>query len=82
MKTAVGYFSGMGAYGFYRGYNGLYKKDFKKQDELVTNRIISGFGGMFFQSNPLMQFYNLYGIALRTEKSLKGIPLNANDYEY
>lgn len=82
MKTAVGYFSGMGAYGFYRGYNGLYKKDFKKQDELVTNRVVSGFGGLFFQSNPVMQFYNIYGIALRTEKHLKNLPLTADDYEY
>ena len=49
-KSLVSYFGGMGAYGFYRGYNGLYKKDFKKQDEFITNRIVAGFGGMFFQS--------------------------------
>jgi len=81
-KFTIGYFSSMSVYGFYRGYNSLYKEEFKQVDPFVTNRFVCGIGGAFMQTNPVTQLYGLHGIALRTEKTLRGIELTADDYEH
>lgn len=94
-RTGLFYFGTMGSYGFYRGYNGLYKDNLKKKlyekqkninhdnhNELYTNKFMQGIGGFLWQTNPIMFLFNLYGIVLRTEKKIRKIELTPDDYEY
>jgi hypothetical protein len=83
IKFFTTYFTGMGIYGYYRGYNNLYNiKTFNTKEILVVDQIIKGLHGMVWQMNPIIQPFILYGIAKRYEKQYRNIPITQEDFEY
>lgn len=80
-KLIASYFTGMGVYGFYRGYNNLFRfsEDFNKQETLIVDRIVSGLFRGLQQANPAFQPYFIYKLARRSEKTLRDQPLTQED---
>jgi hypothetical protein len=80
-KAIVGYFSSVGVYGFYRGYNNLFASDkFNTTEILITNKILNGLNGAIWCMNPIYQPILIFGIMRRTEKVLRNMPLEKIDY--
>ena len=80
-KCAYTYVGCVGSYGFYRGYNNLYDTDkFNTREKLVTDNVKNGLAGTLYHLNPGFQLIFLYGICARTEKMLRGIPIEKRDY--
>ena len=83
IKLLSMYATGMGLYGYYRGYNNLYNSNkYDKQEKLLTDKIVNGIGGMFWQLNPITQPFLLYGIIRRYEKKILNMKIDKEDYEY
>ena len=75
------YFTGIGSYGFYRGYNNLfYNKNYNIPEKLLTDRIVSGFAGCIWHINPILQPVFIYGIIRRCEKKYIKEHLVEDDY--
>jgi hypothetical protein len=83
-KLFIGYILGISSYGFYRGYNNLYKKNsiFNYNTDLYTEKISSGLFSVCYHLNPVYHHSLLYYIFLRSEKKLRKIELTENDWEY
>ena len=71
-KLFTGYILGISSYGFYRGYNNLYKKNcsFNHKTDLYTDRIGSGFMSVGYHLVPWENPCVLYHILLRSEKKI------------
>lgn len=83
-KLFTGYVLGISSYGFYRGYNNLYKKNcpFNSTTDLYTSKISSGVISAAYHLNPVLYPYLFYYILLRFEKQVSKIELTEDDWEY
>jgi hypothetical protein len=77
----MGYWTSIGAYGFYRGYTNLVKgNDFGKRHTLTTDRVLSGLGRSVQHFNPFIQPFVLTCLMRRIEKRVRNIEVTGEDY--
>ena len=81
-RLVLTYATGMGVYGYYRGYNNLYDSNkYNTQEILLTDRIVNGLYGCIWQLNPIMQPMFMYGIIRRYEKRTLKMIIYKYDYK-
>jgi hypothetical protein len=84
LKTlGAGYLASHAFYGFYRGYNNLYPKDalmHRPNCDLYIDKIVNGVFSSVMYVNPGLHPYSMYYILRRTEKNLRGKPLDEEDW--
>ena len=86
-KLLVGYAGIMSAYGFYRGYNNLFDKNAilhydPETTVLVTDKVLNGMAASLYQIYPPTHILSLVAIIRRSEKKLKGMPIENDDYRW
>ena len=84
VRILASYFSGMGVYGYYRGYNNLFSStNYNIPKKLLVDKAVDGISGFIYQINPFYQPFIMYGVLRRLEKTyLHNEQLNADDYRY
>ena len=83
-KLLYTYFVSNGVYGFYRGYNSLYSKDciMKRESDLYIDKVTTGLISSVVYLNPGIYPFSIYYGARRTEKVMRGIQLDDEDWRF
>jgi hypothetical protein len=83
-KLLYTYFASNALYGFYRGFNNLHSKDsiMKRESDLYIDKVAHGLCTSVVYSNPGIYPFSIYYGARRTEKVMRGIQLDDEDWRF